>query len=70
MYSKDYRAPKAQDSELGLKCEIPPDAILASNSFDTTMDQCRSVQTIDHSYQWETKHSLAEMAAMRVSNNG
>ena len=29
-----------------LKCEIPLDAISASNSFDTTIDQCSSVQTL------------------------
>ncbi len=44
--TKDYKAPKAQDAELWLKCEIPLDAISASNSFDTTVDQCRSVQTM------------------------
>ena len=37
---------KAQDAELGLKCEIPLDTISASNSFDTTIDQCSSVQTM------------------------
>ena len=34
----DYRTQKAQDVELYLKCEIPLDAISASNSFGTTTD--------------------------------
>ena len=60
---------KAQDAELGLKCEIPLDAISASNSFDTTSRSVQISADNDHFYQWETKHSLAEMAPMRISRS-
>ena len=52
---KDYRAAKAQGAELGLECEIPLDAVSASNSFDTTIGQCRSVQTMTIPINWKKK---------------
>ena len=51
----------AQDVELGLKCEIPLDAILAKYSF------VQISKDNDNSYQWETKHLHAKMAPMRIS---